>query len=262
MGRLIVQWPIARINPTEGYADAKNRCSQKLPPTTLRSSSLLNLVQNKHIDMEKKTQHAHIRYIHKIHFYDEVPERPDSEEHAKPRQTFAKPMANLTDMLSKVSPPEVVLHIKDPRFLPSTFHLLPESNESVDTKVTKDTMLPTNNGSTEDSNFWVVSMSILQNPISEPDVDPVSAPMPNQRTSIPFPSRRNDERRSLLNSEPLPPLPNHKDYSPGIREELKVVEAKTVKSPPESLPRLNLQDLPPSFKNTHFWNADDKVAPS
>ncbi|GKF40374.1 hypothetical protein Tco_0120435 [Tanacetum coccineum] len=29
---------------------------------------------------------------------------------------------------------------------------------------------------------------------------------------------------ALLNSEPLPPLPNHKDYSPGIREELKVVE--------------------------------------
>ncbi|GJW29904.1 reverse transcriptase domain-containing protein [Tanacetum coccineum] len=44
---------------------------------------------------------------------------------------------------------------------------------------------------------------------------------------------------ALLNSEPLPPLPNHKDYSPGIREELKVVEAKTVKSsfdePPESI---------------------------
>ncbi|GKE86654.1 reverse transcriptase domain-containing protein [Tanacetum coccineum] len=35
---------------------------------------------------------------------------------------------------------------------------------------------------------------------------------------------------ALLNSEPLPPLPNHKDYSPGIREELKVVEAKTVNS--------------------------------
>ncbi|GKF21380.1 hypothetical protein Tco_0070018 [Tanacetum coccineum] len=33
---------------------------------------------------------------------------------------------------------------------------------------------------------------------------------------------------ALLNSEPLPPLPNHKEYSPGIREELKVVEAKTV----------------------------------
>ncbi|GJT01503.1 reverse transcriptase domain-containing protein [Tanacetum coccineum] len=35
---------------------------------------------------------------------------------------------------------------------------------------------------------------------------------------------------ALLNSDPLPPLPNHKDYSPGIRKELKVVEAKTVKS--------------------------------
>ncbi|GKF34784.1 hypothetical protein Tco_0107984, partial [Tanacetum coccineum] len=35
---------------------------------------------------------------------------------------------------------------------------------------------------------------------------------------------------ALLNSDLLPPLPNHKDYLPGIRKELKVVEAKTVKS--------------------------------
>ncbi|GJR80874.1 reverse transcriptase domain-containing protein [Tanacetum coccineum] len=33
-----------------------------------------------------------------------------------------------------------------------------------------------------------------------------------------------------LNSDPLPPLSNHKDYLPRIREELKVVEAKIVKS--------------------------------
>ncbi|GJS41976.1 hypothetical protein Tco_0567019 [Tanacetum coccineum] len=33
-----------------------------------------------------------------------------------------------------------------------------------------------------------------QNPVSEPDVAPVSAPMPNQKSSIPFPSRQNDER--------------------------------------------------------------------
>ncbi|GJY36523.1 hypothetical protein Tco_0421901 [Tanacetum coccineum] len=31
---------------------------------------------------------------------------------------------------------------------------------------------------------------------------------------------------ALLNNEPLPPLPNHKDYSPGIRKELKVDEEK------------------------------------
>ncbi|GJX82207.1 reverse transcriptase domain-containing protein [Tanacetum coccineum] len=63
-----------------------------------------------------------------------------------------------------------------------------------DTEVTKDTMLPTNNGSTEDVQPPVVQVQ-SQNPTSEPVVDPVSAPMPNQQTSIPFPSRRNDERR-------------------------------------------------------------------
>ncbi|GJX13473.1 reverse transcriptase domain-containing protein [Tanacetum coccineum] len=63
-----------------------------------------------------------------------------------------------------------------------------------DTEVTKDTMLPTNNGSTEDVQPPVVQVQ-SRNPISKPVVAPVSAPMPNQRTSIPFPSRRNDERR-------------------------------------------------------------------
>ncbi|GKA25748.1 reverse transcriptase domain-containing protein, partial [Tanacetum coccineum] len=63
-----------------------------------------------------------------------------------------------------------------------------------DTEVTKDTMLPTNNGSTEDIQPPVIQVQ-SQNPTSEPDVDPVSAPRPNQQTSIPFPSRRNDERR-------------------------------------------------------------------
>ncbi|GJR82137.1 reverse transcriptase domain-containing protein [Tanacetum coccineum] len=63
-----------------------------------------------------------------------------------------------------------------------------------DTEVTKDTMLPTNNGSTEDVQPPVTQVQ-SQNPTSEPGVAPVSASMPNQRTSIPFPSRRNDERR-------------------------------------------------------------------
>ncbi|GJT01868.1 hypothetical protein Tco_0823037 [Tanacetum coccineum] len=182
-----------------------------------------------------------------------------------------------------------------------------------DTEVTKDTMLPTNNGSTEDVQPSVVQVQ-SQNPTFETDVDPVSAPMPNQRTSIPFPSRRNDERNTrkkisfsdyiangillrinnpivsnssptltpfgdsdfllleeanafiaindepisweidatyydlegdilileaLLNSEPLPPLPNHKDYSPEIREELKV-------------------DLPPHLEYA-FLECDDKL---
>ncbi|GKD77480.1 hypothetical protein Tco_1340101, partial [Tanacetum coccineum] len=63
-----------------------------------------------------------------------------------------------------------------------------------DTKVTKNTMLPTNNKSTEDVQPPFIQVQ-SQNPTFEPVVDPVSAPRPNQQTLIPFPSRRNDERR-------------------------------------------------------------------
>ncbi|GJW58247.1 hypothetical protein Tco_0104978 [Tanacetum coccineum] len=54
-----------------------------------------------------------------------------------------------------------------------------------DTEVTKNTMLPTNNGSTEDVQPPVIQVQ-SQNLTSKPDVDPDSAPMPNQRTSIHF----------------------------------------------------------------------------
>ncbi|GJW86415.1 reverse transcriptase domain-containing protein [Tanacetum coccineum] len=61
-------------------------------------------------------------------------------------------------------------------------------------EVTKDTMLPTNNGSTEDVQPPVVPV-VHHESISEPVNAPVSASRPNQKASIPFPSRRNDERR-------------------------------------------------------------------
>ncbi|GJW69596.1 reverse transcriptase domain-containing protein [Tanacetum coccineum] len=63
-----------------------------------------------------------------------------------------------------------------------------------ETEVTKDTVLPTNNGSTKDVQPPVVQVQ-SQVPNSKPVVDPVSAPMPNLKPSIPYPSRRNDERR-------------------------------------------------------------------
>ncbi|GJT81960.1 reverse transcriptase domain-containing protein [Tanacetum coccineum] len=63
-----------------------------------------------------------------------------------------------------------------------------------ETEVTKDTMPPTNNGSTEDVQPPVVPV-VHHESISEPVNAPVSASMPNQKASIPFPSRRNDERR-------------------------------------------------------------------
>ncbi|GKG57821.1 hypothetical protein Tco_0587419, partial [Tanacetum coccineum] len=57
-----------------------------------------------------------------------------------------------------------------------------------ETKVTKDMVLPTNNGSTKD-----VQPSIVQVQSQVPNSDPDSAPMPNLKPSIPYPSRRNDE---------------------------------------------------------------------
>ncbi|GJY82182.1 reverse transcriptase domain-containing protein [Tanacetum coccineum] len=62
-----------------------------------------------------------------------------------------------------------------------------------ETEVTKDTMPPTNFGSTKDVRPPVVQVQ-PQVPNSEPVVAPVSASMPNPNPSIPYPSRCNNER--------------------------------------------------------------------
>ncbi|GJV94389.1 reverse transcriptase domain-containing protein [Tanacetum coccineum] len=63
-----------------------------------------------------------------------------------------------------------------------------------ETEVAKDTVPPTNNGSTKDVQPPVVQVQ-PQVPNYEPVVISVSAPMPNLKPTIPYPSRRNDERR-------------------------------------------------------------------
>ncbi|GJY49694.1 hypothetical protein Tco_0439650 [Tanacetum coccineum] len=77
--------------------------------------------------------------------------------------------------------------------IPTTSSSLPKVVER-ETEVTKDTVPPTNNGSTKD-----VQPSVVQDqpqvPISEPVVAPVSLNRLNLKSSIPYPSRRNDERR-------------------------------------------------------------------
>ncbi|GKE00938.1 hypothetical protein Tco_1388921 [Tanacetum coccineum] len=65
-----------------------------------------------------------------------------------------------------------------------------------DTEVTKDTMPPAKNGSTEDVQPDVQHLVVhnqSRNPNPAPNVSPVDTPIP--KASIPFPSRRNDERR-------------------------------------------------------------------
>ncbi|GKF17764.1 hypothetical protein Tco_0062682, partial [Tanacetum coccineum] len=63
-----------------------------------------------------------------------------------------------------------------------------------ETDVIKDTMPPTNNGSTKDVQPSVVQVQ-PQVPNSKTVVAPVSAQMPNPKPSVPYPSRRDDERR-------------------------------------------------------------------
>ncbi|GKE75560.1 reverse transcriptase domain-containing protein [Tanacetum coccineum] len=58
------------------------------------------------------------------------------------------------------------------------------------TEVTKDMMLPTNNGSTKD-----VQPPVVQDQPHVPNTEPVVAPVPNLKPTILYPSRRNDERR-------------------------------------------------------------------
>nr|GEU91261.1 reverse transcriptase domain-containing protein [Tanacetum cinerariifolium] len=59
--------------------------------------------------------------------------------------------------------------------------------------VTKDTMNPANNGNTKDVQPQAVQSESPVS-ISKPKIAPVSASKPNPKASIPYPSRRNDER--------------------------------------------------------------------
>ncbi|GJQ96895.1 hypothetical protein Tco_0008034 [Tanacetum coccineum] len=53
---------------------------------------------------------------------------------------------------------------------------------------------------------------------------------------------------AILNSEPLSPLPNHADYFPGNRKELKICEAKTNETSIDEPSEVELKDLPPHLE--------------
>nr|GEV82026.1 hypothetical protein [Tanacetum cinerariifolium] len=63
---------------------------------------------------------------------------------------------------------------------------------------------------------------------------------------------------AILNSEPLPPLPNHEQYLPSFKKELKVYEAKTVKSSVDEPPEVELKDLPPHLEYA-FLEGENKL---
>nr|GFA83428.1 reverse transcriptase domain-containing protein [Tanacetum cinerariifolium] len=87
--------------------------------------------------------------------------------------------------------------------IPTTFSS-PSKVVERETKVTKYTTPPTNNGSTKDVQPLVVQIEtpILNSepviaPIVEPVVAPVSAPRPNQKPSIPYPNTVPNPREDL-----------------------------------------------------------------
>nr|GFB36030.1 reverse transcriptase domain-containing protein [Tanacetum cinerariifolium] len=63
---------------------------------------------------------------------------------------------------------------------------------------------------------------------------------------------------AILNSEPLPPLPNHEQYLPSFKKELKVCEAKTVKSSIDEPPEVELKVLPPHLEYA-FLEGNNKL---
>nr|GEX12108.1 reverse transcriptase domain-containing protein [Tanacetum cinerariifolium] len=63
---------------------------------------------------------------------------------------------------------------------------------------------------------------------------------------------------AILNSEPLPLLPNHDQYLPSFKKELKVCEAKTIKSFADEPPKVELKDLPPHLEYA-FLEGDNKL---
>nr|GEZ32100.1 hypothetical protein [Tanacetum cinerariifolium] len=62
----------------------------------------------------------------------------------------------------------------------------------------------------------------------------------------------------ILNSKPLPSLPNHKQYMPSYKKELKVCEAKTVKFFVNEPLKVELKDLPPHLEYA-FLEGDNKL---
>nr|GEV07179.1 reverse transcriptase domain-containing protein [Tanacetum cinerariifolium] len=108
-------------------------------------------------------------------------------------QNMQNQLTNLTELLTKF--------VNTNSVSTSISGTLPSNTIANLRKATKDTVHPTNNGSTGDVQPQVVqskSLILTSEPVNsliiEPVISPVSAPWPNQRPSIPYPSRLQDQK--------------------------------------------------------------------
>nr|GFD21590.1 reverse transcriptase domain-containing protein [Tanacetum cinerariifolium] len=99
-------------------------------------------------------------------------------------------LTNLTDLITKF--------VNSNSASTSSSGTLPSNTIANAKNATKDTVNPTNNENTEGVQPQAVQSEspvlISKLVISEPTIAPVSASKPNPKDSIPYPSRRNDER--------------------------------------------------------------------
>ncbi|GJT44716.1 hypothetical protein Tco_0953431 [Tanacetum coccineum] len=116
---------------------------------------------------------------------------------AQPYQATAQQMQSSLPSNTVTNPKEDLKGITTQSGIVYQGHTIPTSSPKVverRTEVKKDKRFFHNNGITEDVQPPVVPVE-KQNPVFEPVDAPVSAPMPNPKPSIPYPSRRNDEKR-------------------------------------------------------------------
>nr|GEY65044.1 reverse transcriptase domain-containing protein [Tanacetum cinerariifolium] len=106
-------------------------------------------------------------------------------------QNMQNQLTNLTDLITKF--------VNSNTAFTSSLGTLPSNtiaNPRSDLKaITTRSVDPTNNGNTKDIQPQAVHPKPVSSPIFEPVITPVSASRPNPKASIPYPSRRNDERK-------------------------------------------------------------------
>ncbi|GJR26871.1 hypothetical protein Tco_1103103 [Tanacetum coccineum] len=165
--------------PTAGYEDAIV-VPEIIADNFELKHGLLNLVQNKQFfGHDKEDPHAHIRYFNKIHCNDEVPERPGVVQppaYQAPAYQAPAPQTHgvsKTDFDSYIKANDAVMRNMQTQGYDASL------SKNRRTKIVQPTVVPV----------------VHHESISEPVNALVSASRPNQKASIPFPSRRNDERR-------------------------------------------------------------------
>nr|GEV24826.1 reverse transcriptase domain-containing protein [Tanacetum cinerariifolium] len=112
-------------------------------------------------------------------------------------------LTNLTELLTKFVNTNSAFTSSSGTLPSNTIANLRSDLKAITTRseATKDTVHPTNNGSTEDVQPSVVqseSPIITSNPVNSLIIDPIASPVstlrPNQRPSIPYPSRLQDQK--------------------------------------------------------------------